>query len=427
MIAPLHSDKLVNLPKTHAFTAYWTYALAFLGAHMGFMPLFILLLPRRVEMLSPDDAASWLSWLLLIGSVVAGLANIIAGALGDRWLIRFGSRRGLIAIGAVLLLPAYIWLALANDFASLLMAVLFYQVALNCAFSPLAALLADHFPNVIKGRLGGLMITAHPASTLLILPLALLFPQDDTRAFLVTGIVVVLCMVPLLAFWRLGAVISASPDNVPNQMASDKSPTDASRSFVATDFWVAWMSRLFIQTGAAFVFGYIYLYITLMQEMQPQWRSAGASEILAAFTTPAALVAVGAALIAGFISDRWSSRRWPLLMFAGLVGVGMAMLAGTANLVWFLIGFGLLQAAQAAYLAVDMALFAELVSGNARRGMLLGVMNLSNTLPSVIVPGIALVALSNGEDAHIFVILFAALAVAAFLAGGLVLFIRSVR
>lgn len=394
---------------------------------MGFMPLFILLLPRRVEMLSPDDAANWLSWFLLIGSIVAGLANLVAGSVGDHWVTKFGNRRGLIAIGAALLLPAYLWLALADDFPGLLAAIIFYQIALNFAFSPLGALLTDHFPDAIKGRLGGLMITAHPASTLLILPLAVLFPEDNTWAFLVTGIVVVLCMVPLLAFWRLGAVISVSPDNVPNQMASDPAPTDASRSFVAADFWVAWMSRLFIQTGAAFVFGYIYLYITLMQEMQPQWRSAGASEVLAAFTTPAALVAVGAALIAGFISDSWDSRRWPLLMFAGLVGVGMAMLAGTTSLVWFLIGFGLLQAAQAAYLAVDMALFAELVSGNARRGMLLGVMNLSNTLPSVIVPGIALVALSNGEDAHIFVILFAALAVAAFLAGGLMLFIRSVR
>lgn len=394
---------------------------------MGFMPLFILLLPRRVETLSPDDAASWLSWFLLIGSIVAGFANMGAGAIGDRWVAKFGNRRGLIAIGAVLLLPAYLWLALADDFPGLLAAIIFYQIALNFAFSPLGALLADHFPDAIKGRLGGLMITAHPASTLLILPIAWLFPADDSWAFLFTGGVVVLCMLPLIVFWRLGQQISAEPDRSAADALVNSTPRAADSSSYVTDFTIAWLSRLFIQTAAFFVFSYVFLYLTLMQEKQPEWRGTNASETLAAVTTPAAIVAIGLALFAGFISDRWSSRRWPLLVFAGLLGVSMAILAGAVDIVWFLIGYGLMQAAQAAYLAVDMALFAQLVSGNARRGFLLGIMNLSNTLPSVIVPAIALVVFSDGKEASIFFAIFTSLAFLAFVAGAIVLFIRSVR
>lgn len=394
---------------------------------MGFMPLFILLLPRRVEMLSPDDAANWLSWFLLIGSIVAGLANLVAGSVGDHWVTKFGNRRGLIAIGAALLLPAYLWLALADDFPGLLAAIIFYQIALNFAFSPLGALLTDHFPDAIKGRLGGLMITAHPASTLLILPIAWLFPEDDSWAFLFTGGVVVLCILPLIVFWRLGQQITGQPEGAASEAPVSSMTSAIDNSTYLTDFAIAWLSRLFIQTAAFFVFSYVFLYLTLMQEEQPEWRSINASETLAAVTTPAAIVAIGLALFAGFISDRWGSRRWPLLLFACLLGVAMALLAGTVNLVWFLIGYGLMQAAQAAYLAVDMALFAQLVSGNARRGFLLGIMNLSNTLPSVIVPAITLVVFSDRKIASIFVAIFAVLALLAFVAGVIVIFIRSVR
>ena len=91
-----------------------TYGLAFLGVHLAFMPLLVLLLPRRVEMLAGENAASVLSLLLLIGGVVAGIANIIAGAVSDKWYARFGTRRGLIAIGAGLIGVAYIGFAMAG-------------------------------------------------------------------------------------------------------------------------------------------------------------------------------------------------------------------------------------------------------------------------------------------------------------------------
>ena len=84
--------------------AFWLYGLAFLGAHLAFMPLMVLLLPRRVEALAPEGTAEFLSWLLLTGGVVAGIAHLMSGALSDRWFARIGNRRGLISIGCVFLL-----------------------------------------------------------------------------------------------------------------------------------------------------------------------------------------------------------------------------------------------------------------------------------------------------------------------------------
>jgi ABC-type transport system involved in cytochrome c biogenesis permease component len=116
-----------------------------------------------------------------------------------------------------------------------------------------------------------------------------------------------------------------------------------------------------------------------------------------------------------------------LFVFACLFGVGMGLLASATKLVWFFIGYVLLQTALAAYLSVDTALIAQLVTGHPRRGLLLGVMNLSNTFPSIIVPVIALLAFNENEVAGILTNMFWGFAVAALFAGALVLLIRTVR
>lgn len=99
------------------------YALANLGAHIGFMPLILLLLPRRVEALAPAGKVELLSWLLLIGGIAASIAHIIAGHAGDRWLARHGNRRGLIALGLAALVAAYGLLGWAQGLALLVAAV----------------------------------------------------------------------------------------------------------------------------------------------------------------------------------------------------------------------------------------------------------------------------------------------------------------
>ena len=63
----------------------WTYPLAYLAIHVSFIPLFALLLPRKVELLAGSDSLSVLSWILLLGAITASIAHIGAGHLGDRW------------------------------------------------------------------------------------------------------------------------------------------------------------------------------------------------------------------------------------------------------------------------------------------------------------------------------------------------------
>ena len=178
-----------------------TYALANLGAHVGFMPLVILLLPRRVEALAPLAKVELLSWLLLIGAVVASIAHIIAGHASDRWLARHGRRRGLIAIGLVALVGAYFLLAFAQTLPGLVVAVVIFQAALNLMFAPLGALLADHVVDAKKGMAAGLLNFALPLSGLVVTLLGLWSVRDGALPFIIVAALIPLLVAPLLLAW----------------------------------------------------------------------------------------------------------------------------------------------------------------------------------------------------------------------------------
>lgn len=104
------------------------YSLAYLGAHLAFMPLLVLLVPRRIELLAPGQSAEWLSWVLL----------------------------------------------------------------------------ADHFPDHTKGRMGGIMTAALPLSSPSVVLVGWLFPHDGAGAFVFAGALAVACFLPLLLDWWLG-------------------------------------------------------------------------------------------------------------------------------------------------------------------------------------------------------------------------------
>lgn len=404
---------------TASRAAFWLYGLAFLGAHLAFMPLMVLLLPRRVEALAPQAAAEFLSWLLLTGGVVAGITHLLSGALSDRWFSKMGNRRGLISIGCVFLLCAYVGLAFANTRISLFAAVGFFQIALNLCFAPLGALLADHFPDEVKGRLAGLMNSALPASTLLVWPVSQLFPEDHAGAFIAVGVVAVSCIMPLLVFWNL-----ETPEA--KFVARVERPT-AARAFFLPDFLIGWFSRLLIQIAAAFVFGFIYLYLSNVQQTDPEWTGVAVNEMLALLTVPTALLAIFATLIGGYWSDVKGVRRVPMLVSAAVLAGGLGLLAFAPVPALFILAFGMFQIGLTVFLAVDTAFVAQLIGNRQRRGTLLGIMNLANTLPAIIVPALALAAFKAEEVAGVLGNLFAVFAVTSLCAGVLLMFIRSVR
>ena len=388
-----------------------SYPLAFLGSHLSFIPLFALLLPRRVAAVDPDNAVRLLSVLLLVGGLTASVAHIAAGRWSDEWLKRHGSRRGLILIGLTLLVLAQIGIGIAHTAWTLLLAIIGFQLCLNVMFAPLGALLSDYVPDERKGRVAGMLNASLPLASLGTGLAAFLFPRDDAGAFLLVSFLIAVTVLPLLVRWPFAGVIPA-PDQP--QENSDL------RAGAIADYVRVWTARLLIQLGAAFVINYFYLYLA------GRTAASEATEQMGVLAIAATLASLGSAILAGRWSDASERRRPPMLAAALACAVGLAALAFQPPWTATIAAFVLFHVGLAAFLSVDSAMVTQLIARSDRRGELLGWMNLTNTLPAIIV---AILALS-ASGPHTRLDWSAAFSIAALLSIGgfaLVARIRTIR
>jgi MFS family permease len=397
----------------------WTFPLAFFGPHLAFMPVLVLLLPRRVEAIAGDGAPLALSWMLLAGALAASAGHILAGHFSDGWLRRYGSRRGIIGIGVAALTASFVFLAVARNIPQALSALVAFQLALNLAFAPVGALLADYVPDGAKGSVAGVMGAALPLSVGGIALIAWLFPEDGAAAFLVNGALVAVCMAPLLVLWGFGDPLVAA-DPVTATGASQ--PASGRRDFALT-----WAARFLVQLGAAFVFGFLFLLVASHVQSDPAWAGRrNASDAMALLSLGGACLGFVGAIVGGRLSDGLQSRRLPQAIAAAALALGIGALA--AGVAWplFVAAYALFQLALAAFLAVNVALAAQLVGNSPRRGALLGVMNLANTVPAVLAPALLIASVDTGLDQSRLALFFLAGALAAGCAGIAVLLLRPV-
>lgn len=358
------------------------FILAVFGLHFAFMPLLILLLPRRLESLFELGATAMLSWLLLVGSVTASVANIVAGQLGDQWLRKHGNRRGLIAIGLVMLIFSFVPLAVATERASLTMAIIIFQIALNLTLSPTMAMLTDHVPAAQKGAIAGLIGAALPLSALGTTVLGWAFPVDADTAFFASAAFVMICAAPLLVRWGFEPV--GQPDTRCDFGIKQHS-SGAFRSLAQI-----WLGRLLVQLSASFVLLYLFLHVAGLVQHNAAWQGENATDIVSTLSLLGACFAVPAAVMAGRLSDRLTERQTIMIGAAFLLSISLAILSSNPAPKMFGIAFILFQLGLAAYVSVDAALVAQLISHHPRRGRILGIMNLGNTVPAILVPLVTL-------------------------------------
>ena len=380
------------------------YAVAFFGAHVSFIPLFALLLPRRVAAIAPDHSIALLSILLLAGGIAASVAHIAAGRFSDRWLRRHDNRRGVIVIGLVALAAGQMMLAFATSEAALLTAIIAFQSGLNLMFAPLGALLADHIPDARKGRVAGWLNSSLPLSSLGTALAAFLFPTDGPGGFLLIAAIGGLAVLPLLVRWPFSPVIALDRASEKEKLGGSPANPDQRADYIRL-----WTARLFIQLGAAFVINYFFLYL-LERGSAPT-----ASQVMGSLAALATILSVASAIAAGHWSDRSGQRRPTMIATSLACAVGLLGMATTAFWPVVVAAFILFHVGLTAFLSVDSAMVTQLLSTHERRGELLGVMNLTNTVPSILVPALALLSVRSNvnPDWSIAFLIAAALALAA--------------
>jgi len=346
------------------------YALAVAGGAMAYVPFLTILLPVRVEAMAGDESIAWLAYTAFAGAIAASIANIGFGWLSD--ITR--NRRGWVLAGLVLSSGLLIALAKAESLAVLIGILVVWQLGLNMMLGPLAAWAGDVVPDHQKGMLGGLLAFA-PAAGAMAGALVTIpgLAEPDTRMALIAGMVA-LCVLPVVLFGR--------PHSFPDLMTPKERPQphpDAPRAIVAR----MWLARLLVQISEAALFAYLYLWL---RSISSEIGDNHAAQVFGVVL----LIAVPVTLWVGRWADRHNRPILPLCVTAGIVSVALLAMALAPGLVTALIGYAVFGLAAGVFLALHSAQTLRVLPRPQSRGRDLGLFNLTNTMPSLIMPGLTL-------------------------------------
>lgn len=404
--ALFHGGKPARETAPRPFAFLLLYALAYAGGVIGFLPLLTLLLPLKIETVAGDAKFALISITMVVGAVVASMANIVFGWLSDASVERGRSRRRWVAGGLIATALSYPCLASATTPYQIVAAVILYQVALNALLAPLVAMMADEIPDAQKGLAGGLLALANPIASGLLAVLISIREWGENGRLMVVVVAVALCVVPLLfSRARLLPTIDA-PIVI---MAIHR------RDLAAT-----WCARLFMQVSGVVLQLYLFYYFESISAAVTGGALAARVGHLLFF---ASVLMLPMALVAGRLSDRIGSRK-PFLFVASFVAaLGLLGMAGAGTWVTGAAAFALYTIGAGSFLPLQAAFSMQLLPNPRHRGRDLGLLNLTNTLPSLLGPALTW-ALATP---HNFTMLMLALAILTLGSGFAVMCVRGHR
>lgn len=341
------------------------YALAWAGGAVAYIPFLTILLPIRVSAMVGEDRIQWLAYMTFFGAVASSTGGILFGWLSDVT----GVRRPWIIGGLVGTVALMLCVPLMRSPFELLGLIVIWQLALNAMLGPLSAWAADHVPQQQLGTLGGLLALSpalgSASGALVTIPAT----ASPNRSLELVGLLVCACVLPALVFAR---PIDTSVE------ADVQAPPRAGRAARAL-----WAARFLVQICEATLFAYLYYYF---RSIQPGWDASSIARLFG--------IVVGTAVPAALFIGRWSDRRKrpiaPLIVAALTIAISLLAMAtvrdqtvGTAAYVVF--GF-----ATTIFLSLHSAQTLRVLSCAKRRGRDLGLFNLTNTAPSLIMPWLTL-------------------------------------
>jgi MFS family permease len=396
------------------------------------------LIPAQLPGMGITDGAQqafYVSIVGAIGSAFALVANPVFGAFSDRTTGRFGRRRPYLIVGGILGAAAAGALAFAGDVITLIVAWTVFQIAANMVLAALGAIVPDKVPGRQRGLISsfagfsiplGILVSAIFATVILRIKQVdasgqtVSVPKVSANYYLIGGALLVTMLLMALVLrdtplpkFRLGSFLASFWIN----------------PIKYGDFAWAWLSRFFMLITSAIVTVYTVLFLRDYIGL-----GTGANSAATTFDIVYILVLVACSIVGGIISDR-TQRRKPLVFLGGLfAAAGMALLALVHQMpgdpwmlvlvsaVLFGLGYGV-------YLSVDFALVTLVLPSERSRGKDLGILNIANTLPQVLAPGLGalLFAAVAGSTVDHYQVLFAVAAGSALLGGLVIWFVRGVR
>ena len=395
------------------------YTLAYMGTTLMFLaPILVTLALKINSLVGIEQAPNSLSLVTGIGSFLAIFANPFFGKMSDRTSSRLGMRRPWMVIGLVGGSLGILIVALAPSIPVVLVGWCMAQLLFNALLAALVAVLPDQVPTAQRGMVSGVLGVCLPIASVSGTFLVQLFTGNQLAMFLVP------CAIG--GFFILLFAVTLKD----RRLARADRPAWSLREFASTfyvnprkspDFAWAFASRFLFVLAYAFLATYQAYYLL------DQIGSAEADVPQQIFlgTLAQSAVVVAASLLGGKLSD-WTGRRKIFVLTASIVyGLAMFVVAIASNFNGFLVGMAISGLGFGMYMAVDLALVADVLPDKDNAAKDLGVFNMAGALPFSIAPAIAPAILLIGSGSY--GVLYAVAGVCAIIGAVAILPVKGVR
>jgi MFS family permease len=265
---------------------------------------------------------------------------------------------------------AYGGVALAASPLTIVLAVAFFESAVNALLAPMFAIMADEIPDSHKRTAGGLLAAGYSLAATLS-TLLIVYPLLEGTRLTIIVLVVALCVAPLLASRRFAA--------------ADDSETAAPPQVLRHDLLIAWSARLLVQIAGAILAVYLLYYFESLSAATPGRSIAG---MVAQILLVAQLLPLMVAAPIGRWSDRVGRGKPFLLAAAGVAALGLVGMALARDWTEGAVAFAIHSAGWSVFLALHAGFAMQLLPDPRRRGRDLGLLNLTNTLPKLLGPAL---------------------------------------
>jgi MFS family permease len=395
------------------------YAAAYLATSLVFIAPLLVTLALKVDSLVGDDrAASSLSLIAATGSFVALVANPMFGRLSDRTTSRWGMRRPWMMLGLAGGSFGILVVALAPEIWVVLIGWCLAQLFFNAMLAAMVAVLPDQVPVEQRGTVAGVLGVC--------LPIASVGGTYVVKVF--TGNELGMFLAPCAIGGFFIVVFALYLDD--RRLAPADKPPWSLQQLLGTyyvsprrhpDFAWAFASRFMFILAYAFLVTYQAFYLLdhlgSSEDEVPQQIFLG--------TLTQAVVVVLASAVGGRVSDR-TGRRKPFVAGAAVVyGLALFLIAVAGDFDAFLVGMAVAGLGFGLYMAVDLALVADVLPDSDNAAKDLGVLNIAGALPFSIGPALAPLVLAVGDGSY--QVLYAVAGVCALLGAVAILPVRKVR
>ena len=370
------------------------YTLAYLGTVLVLIaPLLVTLALKVNSLVGIEQAPNSLALVTGIGALLAMVGNPFFGKLSDRTSSRLGMRRPWMVIGLVGGSLGVLVVALAPNIPVVLVGWCIAQLLFNALLAAMVAVLPDQVPTSQRGLVSGGLGVCLPIASVSGTFLVQLFTGNQLAMFLIP------CAIG--GFFILIFALTLKD----RRLARADKPTWSLREFASTfyvnprkspDFAWAFASRFMFVLAYAFLTTYQAYY--LLDKIGS--AEADVPQQIFLGTLAQSVVVVAASIIGGKLSDRIGRRKIFVFTASIVYGLALFVIAIASNFNGFVVGMAISGLGFGMYMAVDLALVADVLPNKDSAAKDLGVLNIAGALPFAIAPAIAPAILAIGSGSY---------------------------